>query len=322
MIGGTITKLGVVLVVAGALLMAGPAFGFSSLAADRGVNVDTAENQHALLGVVDSYDGDLITNHPPGQPDEIAEVIELTNNANSDFTAVDVEVDGIVGDDDAVLEVVDAPSSLSATDEDVPVELGCSGITEGDGQTDVSLRIDAIGSPLSITDMIVVIEDVQYDCREDGSAPPAEFTYVSGSATTEGSDLTFEFENVGQEAITLDEVGVSSDIAGADKILNRDGNIVVINPKDGVDGSVNEDDGWQGSYEADGTLIAFDESPEIDSGAKATVTIEAFGTVERGGGPPRFVAYEFEGITDGADDIVVTLVTEDGEEAEFAFGES
>ncbi|MCW8172254.1 hypothetical protein D8S78_05460 [Natrialba swarupiae] len=70
---GATTKLGLVFLVVGALVLAGPVYGFSSIAADRGVHLSTAADENAALGV-SSSDGSI-----DGDSDE-AEIVTLQNN--------------------------------------------------------------------------------------------------------------------------------------------------------------------------------------------------------------------------------------------------
>lgn len=182
MIGGSLTKLGLVLVVAGALLMAGPVFGFSTISADRGVSVGTAEDPEALLGIMDNSGTTSADIHPStGQE---GDVFFLNDNAGH-FSVNDISAD--------VLAFNGATTALTASVEtaddnnDFVVHVRCGDSTLNDaGQLTVQLTAEsAISLELKRTTMNQI--DVQCSGNSGSGGPTAD---------AGGSYTTYEGENI------------------------------------------------------------------------------------------------------------------------------
>lgn len=77
------------LIVLGSVAMAGPTFGFSTIAGDRAVSVSTADDPAALLGL------DIASNVSPGDQTEL---VDITNNFDNQMDVT------IVLGEDAVAE--------------------------------------------------------------------------------------------------------------------------------------------------------------------------------------------------------------------------
>ena len=211
MIGGTITKLGVVLVVAGALLMAGPAFGFSSLAADRGVSVSTGPQDSALLSIdVEEYDdAPSLTN----KNDETAtvKIAEITNNLPETVEITDITVSGDTDVESAVR--IATPDTGDNVDpgsiESVYVE--CRSDERLD-ERDVSFRVSVSGPSVTISG-VVATESVEIDIRcnqgqgpgpDPDPDPDGEFSYSSEPERGDNNnDVIFEIQNDADGEISI-----------------------------------------------------------------------------------------------------------------------
>jgi len=100
------------------IAMAGPTFGFSSLAADRGTSVTVADDQStALLGVRE-------TGQTPNNQNN-AVVLELVNNANEDFETLNTDVS--LSDPRNALEISDGFQTSLGQGETTGLELTCTG---------------------------------------------------------------------------------------------------------------------------------------------------------------------------------------------------
>lgn len=201
MIGGTTKSLGVVLVVAGALLLAGPVFGFTSMAADRGVNVGTAATDSALLAIESTGDT------PDNQNDAV--VINITNNANERFDPLSTQAD-IVEDTGNALAISDGFDSTLDPDATTGLELTCSG--GGEGNATVEVTADAEGSSISIH-RVTYSHTFSYSCTGSGGGPTADaggpyITYEGDSVQLDGTDSSTSTGNIQDYSWELvDEIG-------------------------------------------------------------------------------------------------------------------
>ncbi|WP_323190278.1 hypothetical protein [Halostella sp. PRR32] len=162
-------RLGVVLLVVGALILAAQSSGFTTSAADRGVNVNAAAPENAFLGLHDDgYAGGEIRNYEcvwffcytDEQPQE---VVTVHNQFDQNVTVTEATVDGGTGD---LFEVRSTPETLAPDGSDT-IELGCTGDVEESGQTDVTVRVSAEGDSVAVDGAAVTAENVQYDCRSN-----------------------------------------------------------------------------------------------------------------------------------------------------------
>ena len=153
-----IAAVGVLLVVVGAVLLAGPLYGFTTLAADRGVSVSTADGADAYLGLVG-------TDAAIDDPDDEAEIATLTNNVGSELAlAVDVTfTDG--ADDDLEAET---PQTV-APGETVAVTVACDGQGGAPNQaTTATVTVtEATGDGVTITD-VSADSSLEYTCNRGG----------------------------------------------------------------------------------------------------------------------------------------------------------
>lgn len=208
MTGGSLTKLGAVLVVAGVLLMAGPVFGFSTLAADRGVNVGTAATESALLAI------DSTGETPDKQNDAV--VINITNNANERFDPLDAQA-AIVEDTGNALAISNGFDTALDPGATTGLELTCSG--GGEGNATVEVTADASGPTLSIQG-VTYSHSFSYSCTGSGSGPTADAggpytTYEGESVQLDGTGSASSTGNIKDYTWTLVEGDGSLENAGS-----------------------------------------------------------------------------------------------------------
>ncbi|WP_254808005.1 hypothetical protein [Natronosalvus amylolyticus] len=159
-----VSKVAMVLVVVGILLLSGPVFGFTTFSADRGVTAETAETEQALLAI----SGTDAT--PTNQNDAV--ILEITNNANVDFTSLETSVT-IEGDNDRI-SVSDPFDDQLASDEQTGLEVTCE--RGGGGEATVRVDADAFGSELAI-EGVTYEHTFAYTCTGQGD-PGGGFTTV------------------------------------------------------------------------------------------------------------------------------------------------
>lgn len=157
-----LTVLGIGLVLLGAVLIVGPTFGFSTIAADRGVSVSTSVND-GLIGIEDNG---VTVDNPGGE-----EIGNLKNNVGGSMTISDVSVDeaGLQLDNADEIEGAEIGDSIG-------VEVSCE-----NPQQDVS------GDSISI-----IAGDVQFE-DNDGeslgvSIQNARLKFESDYTCGDGSD--------------------------------------------------------------------------------------------------------------------------------------
>ena len=174
-----ISQLAIVLVVVGALVLAGPAFGFTTIAADRMVDVATTDTEDALLGVSD-------TDQTPNQQND-AVVMTITNNAGVDFDSLETDVE--LEDEDDNLAIIDDFADQLAAGEETGLEVTCDG--GGDSTATISVEATADGTGLGISD-VTFEHTFDYSCTgAGGGSGPADFD--AGDVSTEDSEQRFTF---------------------------------------------------------------------------------------------------------------------------------
>jgi len=161
-----------VLVVVGTLVLAFQSGALSSVTADRDVSGNVADDQNAYLAIEDTYAGQTVRNYfefcgwwgcftwPVDRPRTVASV---ENRYAADYTDLTVSVYAITGASDAVLEVRNEPTSLTAGGSG-SADLGCSGDLTDNGTVDVVVEFDASGANIDVDDARVTVTDVTYDC--------------------------------------------------------------------------------------------------------------------------------------------------------------
>ncbi|SDC34949.1 polymer-forming cytoskeletal protein [Natrinema hispanicum] len=160
-----VITLGSLFIVVGAALFAGPMYGFTSLAADRGVQVSTAAGEDAYVGIV-PVDGDIES------PSDEAEITTIQNNVGADITTLEADVTFSSGGSDLETTV---PDRIAAGDT-AAVTVSCvgQGGQPGTETTTVDLVItEASTDDVTVTDMVVQAT-LTYDCNpgNPGGGPP------------------------------------------------------------------------------------------------------------------------------------------------------
>lgn len=190
-----ITAVG--LIVLGTAIIAGPSFGFSTIAGDRSVTVTTADDPNAHLGIEEVYSGQTITSG------DAQSLIRLTNQfdqplGGTDGT-IDVEIVDVSGDiqDDSALAVDTQPNQLDPG-EGGNVDVICVDETiNGKNTVDVTLRVvEASGQTVSVTNATAgPVTNVEVQCSKTEQTQSG-LTDVWVSDLDQGSQTetqTFEF---------------------------------------------------------------------------------------------------------------------------------
>lgn len=192
------------LITAGVITMAGPTFGFSSLAADRGVGVETAADESsALLGLEafdDSIDGRQDTANALRIHNNFDEQISVTAEANIDTTDVEIvnpnweegSFDGEITDEETIMLGCTSGGSSGTATLTVNIEQATSGsVVVSDVLREATVSYRCSGPPsgsngfedVSISDVVVAA---------DGSTTQEfSFTPEGGVANGESVEITF-----------------------------------------------------------------------------------------------------------------------------------
>ncbi|WP_152418892.1 hypothetical protein [Natronorubrum sulfidifaciens] len=156
----TLGKIAVVFIILGAVLLAGPVYGFTSIASERGVQVSTAEGTSAYLGMES-------TDNSVNGVDGTAVAI-LHNNLESDMTFTDISID-ITGDNN-LLDESNTPTEIGAGNNktvDVVCEETVGGPPDGaSGVANIHITVEqADANGVTITDASLKF-DSGYDCHQ------------------------------------------------------------------------------------------------------------------------------------------------------------
>ncbi|WP_306054100.1 PKD domain-containing protein [Natronococcus wangiae] len=184
----TLSKIAILIIVSGAVLLAVPAFGFTSLVADRGVSVATADNANALLEIEE-------TGETPDNQNDV-DVIEITNSAEQDFETLATNV--TLDDSDGALAISnDFATSLNDT-ETTGLELTCEG--GGSGTATVTIEAEAIGPTIQIQNANTSYT-FDYSCTGGGSGPTADAggpyeVYEDNEVELDGTESTTSTGNI------------------------------------------------------------------------------------------------------------------------------
>lgn len=262
MIRGSITTVAIVFVLAGAMLLAGPVFGFTTLVADRGMQVDTADDESALLGMTAAEEPTI------ERTETQTDIATLGNNFGSQLTDLDVRVEldttDLTWDDSTVPETL-------ANGSTVDLRLECtqeSGGITGTAEADVIVDRASTGT-VAVEGVSLRSIQVEYDCRPGGGQGPGGNGFTTRSASSlfassgQPQQQTFTFQTDGtlgsQETVEID---LSTPQAG---IVDYSGATVA-----DVDGSGS---GNVGSAELVGDdLLVFDPNGNVDQ--EVTITVE------------------------------------------------
>ena len=204
-----IGKLAILFIVVGAVLLAGPVFGFSSLAADRGVFVDVAsEQENALLGIQDQ----TTNNNVQIRPNTGDEPIHLLDNGVGITSVDDIDVSVTEFDGQA-----DDGFDVTVTEEagEYPITVECAGSDGGDGL--MTLEITVAGDA-TVTTTYTTEASVDVNCGGgDGPSGVPNLT-INSVEPADGGFVEFELNNTGED-FTIREISV--DHGGSQEITNE-----------------------------------------------------------------------------------------------------
>ncbi|QLK27724.2 hypothetical protein HYG81_09020 [Natrinema zhouii] len=184
-------------ILVGALLLAGPSFGFSSFAADRTLGVTTAADSSTYLGI--ESEGDVTGTELKGNSDPLR-VGTLSNNVNEPLEIQDVSVasigDGTV--DDTILAVSSPiPGDTIETDNLMSITVECAE-PQSVGEREVTLLVDRVeGETVSIA-------GPTFNATVDIQCGKGKF---SGSASVNASDIGTGDTT---QTVSFDPTGVGS----------------------------------------------------------------------------------------------------------------
>jgi len=203
--------IGMLLLVCGGVVMAGSTFGFSTVAADRGVSTTIADNQaEAYLGVESAgAAGEL-----RGGGDTVL-IGTLTNNVGGEMTISSVVVQSVTGeataDDLRIVAPSDGTVLGSGTSNEVLLE--CVGEQKYRTQTVTVGITEATQNTVAVTDATFTVE-VDLQCQKGGNGGggnngggPANFAV--SDVQSENGQYTQQFEfNAGalgnKDEVTID----------------------------------------------------------------------------------------------------------------------
>ncbi|ELY91789.1 hypothetical protein C483_09629 [Natrialba hulunbeirensis JCM 10989] len=252
----TITLFGVALVLIGTVLLAGPAFGFATISADRGVMVQTAGDDEGLLEITDTSDGATVS--PENEP-TLFEVMDTTGQI-SDITVDSVS---IAGTETADLDVI-----VEQDDGTYTVSVACD---ESDRETaaTISVTLEASGDVHVVADRTTE-NTVSIECGAEEESYDDEFD--GGN-----DDIDIEDDGTFEEDVDLD--GNGGIAAGGDLTFEDDVEL------DGTSQiSTNGTITFEGSVSLDGNSVVYAEEdiictepPEISGNADITAEGETIG---------------------------------------------
>lgn len=231
-----LAHLGVALLLVGAVALAAPTFGFSTIAADRGTAVQTAEDPNALLGF------EPTTEQISGRQD-LATAFYLRNNADQTLT---LSVTNTLSTTD--VRIADDGSGTIAPGDATRVVVECNGGGSSGTATITTEVTDASGATVSILGASSSTT-FDYQCTGGGGTGPASF--VAGDVQSDGTQtLTFDGSALGnKDTVTIDLTDAHGDL------VDYSGSSVSVNAstrstsfQDGVL-EVQAQGNWQGTIE-------------------------------------------------------------------------
>ena len=242
-----ITGIAVVLIFLGVVTMAGPTFGFATIAADRGLSVATADDSSAYLGLEDQSASASI-----GSPGEQTVVYTVTDNVRDDSATVDASIVGITDDSNdpvtsAALSVDVQPGSDAET---FDVVLACEDGASIDGSYRVLLQLVASSDASSVdatrettalvpvdctAEPVVVSVDEDGDVTSGGDVTVDNNVNVGGDIESGGSVTIANNANVGGNIVAQGDITIRNNAVSGDLIAG--GNVDIRNNAE-IDGDI------------------------------------------------------------------------------------
>ena len=304
-----VITLGSLFIVVGAALFAGPMYGFTSLAADRGVQVSTATGEDAYVGIV-PVDGDI-----EGPSDE-AQIATIQNNVGADITTLEADVTFSSGGGDLEATV---PDRIAAGDT-AAVTVTCAGQSgqPGTETTTADLVITkASTGDVTVTDMVVQAT-LTYDCNPGNpgggppGGPPGNDVDVGSGEQRDGDIDTGGSVSTGWDSTVDGSIDAGGGVTtGSSSEVGGD----ITAGSDVTTGSSSEVDG---SIDADGDVTARSSSEVgggIDAGGDVTTrsSSEVDGDITAGGDVTTGWDSTIDGSIDADGDVIVNGGTVDGD---------
>jgi len=252
------TVIAASLIIAGMIAMAGPTFGFSSLAADRGTSVTVADDQStALLGVRE-------TGQTPNNQNN-AVVLELVNNANEDFETLNTDVS--LSDPRNALEISDGFQTSLGQGETTGLELTCTG--GGSGTAVINTAASASSQQLEIHDLNYSYT-FDYSCT-GGNPGPGGFQSVSASDIQDTTPATQEISFTMNGRLSKGGT-VTIAIEGLSGVNYDDAEVIAVDgPKQKDSADFIARDGWSATIE-------FTPQTQLKAGDQVTISIAGINT--------------------------------------------
>ncbi|WP_226480717.1 hypothetical protein [Natrinema amylolyticum] len=239
----TLSKLAVLFIAMGAVLMAGPVFGFSSFAADRGTTVNVPSDQsNAYLGVDNENDiGTLRGDDPPEQ------VATLFNNLNEDVDIIEFKIHN---DSDALAVDSPNPGETIASGGSENVTVVCADSVSA-GVHDIGVEIVEVDGATTMVSGVSFNTTVDIQCKKGSGSGVVNFQ--ADDVGTGNTSQTFSFSGDGLK--NNDEVyinvsdpqtnggvdytsGSPTVVSGAGTVSYNGGDQIIYDPSGGESGTV------------------------------------------------------------------------------------
>lgn len=296
--------VGVCLIAVGAVLVAGPAFGFTSLTADRGVQVSTGDDPGGFLGVIDNSDADE-ANVQNTNDESLLYFLDDNVGAFSSTGAIDVDVVAFDGDPTSLEATV--RSDGDAADYAVVVTCGGSNLNTAGTPT---IEVVADGDGVDVHLERTTVNSIDVNCRGGGGGgtgpagfeaddvdpdgPTQRFRFNADALPSNGDasiDLTVAQANAGVDYRDVDDGDLTLVSGRGD--LSFDSNVITFDGRGNQDGTVEiELTGFEITDDRDGTAYYADDADRTDSdtfgvpavvGGGGDVTTDGDAVVEEGG---------------------------------------
>ncbi|MDQ2051128.1 polymer-forming cytoskeletal protein [Natronolimnohabitans sp. A-GB9] len=252
--------------------MAGPTFGFGTIAADRGVSVETAPDSEAYLGLEDRSSSAAIDS-----PTETTVVYTLTDGLGGlEQDDIDASVVGLSGDGDATASSLEATVQQGSETGTFDVELACTdaGTVDGAYQVELEFVASATSSSVDATrttaafvpvtcgtdDPLEISTDEDGDVTTGGDVTVDNNVAVDGTISSGGSVTVDNNANVG-EIVSQGDITVSNNLVSGDIVAGGD---VTIGNNAEIDGDVTACGSVEIGNNADVSGTVSDEQTDVD----------------------------------------------------------
>ncbi|SIR98079.1 FapA family protein [Natronorubrum thiooxidans] len=222
----SLTVIALALILVGAMAMAGPTFGFATIAAERGVSVGTADDSSAYLGLEDRSASAAID-----APDGTTTVYAVTDTLDGHSqSSVDASVVGITDEYNAAVSTTALEATVQpGSDADTfDVVLACGDGEALDGSYRVELRLVASAAGSSVDATRTTAAFVPIDCTTLSDEPVVVSVDEDGDVTT-GGDVTVDNNvAVGGQITSGGDVTIANNV-GVSETISSGGSVTVGN---------------------------------------------------------------------------------------------